>query len=171
MNAADLCNFLEYDKENGELKWKPRKSSRWNARHSGTKAGCISSSNGYLTLSINNQKYLSHRVAWAIFYGEWPAGQIDHIDHNRTNNRISNLRCVTHSENGKNQKRRARTRDGEMGITKRQDTGKYQVRVCANGTRKTIGCFCSIEAAISARNFAYQELGFHKNHGAQHENT
>ena len=74
--------FLEYNPLTGEFKWRP-------------------SNNGYVSIRIQGKAYLAHRLAWLITYGKMPKKDIDHIDRNRQNNRIDNLREVTASENSR----------------------------------------------------------------------
>ena len=87
--------FLEYNPLTGEFKWRPSNNGRC-----GKSAGSIQS-NKYVSIRIQGKAYLAHRLAWLITYGKMPKKDIDHIDRNRQNNRIDNLREVTASENSR----------------------------------------------------------------------
>lgn len=89
--------LLDYSPETGLMTWK---SSRMGASK-GREAGSLEK--GYRRASIDRKRYPLHRVAWLIHYGTWPKEQIDHINGNRSDNRISNLREATHDENCENQ--------------------------------------------------------------------
>lgn len=90
---------------NGSLIWKQRPESHfssvaqaktWNARYAGKSAGCYS--NGYRVVSVNKKLQLAHRVIWIMHFGSIPAGmEVDHINHVKSDNRITNLRLVTHA--------------------------------------------------------------------------
>lgn len=82
---------------------------------------------GYTKVSIFNCRVYSHRLAWLLFYGDWPSLHIDHIDGNRTNNRIENLRLATVPQNIANQKRSKRNTSGQKGVS----WCKYKRRWCA----------------------------------------
>ena len=85
-----LKSILDYDLDTGIFTWKINKAKR-------TKIGDIAgwSYNGYREIEINDKKYKAHRLAWLYVYGEMPNKLIDHIDGNRSNNKISNLREAT----------------------------------------------------------------------------
>lgn len=89
-----LRDLLQYDPQLGTFAWR---SSR-----SGQKArvGCIK--DGYLVIRVLGRAYRAHRLAWLYVHGHWPAHQIDHIDGDRLNNRLDNLRDVTRAENSQN---------------------------------------------------------------------
>jgi len=105
-----LRQLMRYEPESGKLFWLNRSGSivpdlrernSWNARYAGKEVGAVNGK-GYLTLEILRSSQKAHRVAWAIYYGEWPNGLIDHINGDRTDNRILNLRVVTIGESAKN---------------------------------------------------------------------
>ena len=85
--------------------------------------------NGYLHFSVEGKKYGAHRIAWLYFYGEMPKGDIDHIDGNRTNNSINNLRCVDRSTNLENM-RQAKSHNKSTGLI-----GSYKINDCSFASR------------------------------------
>ena len=108
-----LRQVLSYDPESGSLSWLSRSvgmftgsekcrpeaaAARWNSRFAGKPAFQTDFSQGYKCGEFNGQTLLAHRVVWAIHYGQWPKGVIDHINHNRADNRISNLRDVSQNK-------------------------------------------------------------------------
>lgn len=105
------------------------------------------------------QKLLSHRVAWAIHHGEWPE-VIDHINGDKRDNRISNLRDVDAWANSRNKPVQSKSKTGIVGVEIQR--GKFRARGF-NG--KTIGMFDNIEDAAQARQEFQNLHGFHDNHG------
>lgn len=106
---------------------------------------------GYIQISINRKAYLAHRVAWLYVYGEWPKNQIDHIDHDRTNNRIANLRDVSGHCNQQNRKIAAvNNKDGLLGAHLDKRTGRFNAHITINGKSRHIGAFDSKEKAHRA---------------------
>lgn len=110
----------------------------------------------------------SHRIAWLLFYGEWPENIIDHIDGDGLNNRIKNLADKTYSGNSRNQKIRKNNKSGVMGVrfneTKRGKP-KWEARICVDGKKKRLGFFDTFDEAILARKDAENKYGYHANHG------
>ncbi len=168
-----LKQLLRYDPCTGVLYWKRRPESdfadasaakTWNRRFSGHKAGC-ESGYGYLKIGIAGVKYQAHQLVWVLHTGEWPE-EVDHINHDRADNRLENLRAVTRAENSRNQSRSTRNTSGEIGISWCAPSGKWRVRLRAGGSTRQIGMFAEMSDAVAARDAAKTRLGFHQNHGA-----
>ena len=152
-----VTSNFDYNPETGVLKNK-----------SGRVLGNLSKSHGYLQFEISRKGYLVHRVAWEIVNGPIPKGmQIDHINHDRTDNRIENLRLVTASQNMKNQSMRSTNSTGVNGVYFRKDTCKYCAQITVDRKVITLGSFSNIDDAAKARVDAERKYGFHKNHGGK----
>lgn len=135
MNLEDLLELCA-DSASG-LVWKISPNRRIKA---GTPALVCKNSNGYYAGSVCGQKYLAHRVVWFLSKGYWPS-EVDHIDGDRGNNRLSNLRAVTHSANMQN-KRQVR------GYHK-TDRG-YRASIGYNGITYYLGTFATESEAKAA---------------------
>lgn len=110
------------------------------------------SRNTYRQLSTNGKKILAHRAAWALYYGEWPNGQIDHIDHDGLNNRIGNLRIVDCVGNARNARLRITNKSGYEGVTWRPDRKKWKAHIRVEGDRQVfLGHYSTAEEAAAAR--------------------
>jgi len=175
-----LRELLDYDPEAGTLTWRSRPASMfydagpngaeraaasWNARYAGKAAGATDA-HGYLHVSIFKHLMKAHRVAWAIHYGRWPDGQVDHLDHDRANNRIANLREATEAENSRNRAAPAKGESRVLGVNYHKRDRKWRAYIKVDGKTTHLGYFDSMEAAIAARRDAEAEKGFHPNHGS-----
>lgn len=168
--AAILDDFLEYDPLTGSLTWKWRapvnaKTRSWNTRWAGKAAlASLDSSTGYLTGGFQGKKLLAHRAAFAIAHGRWPDGDVDHLNGNRSDNRLTNLREATRLQNSRNRRMDSRCKTGTMGVTMRGT--RWIARINVNGRGRYIGMFPTKEDAIAARKNAEIILGYHENHGS-----
>ena len=120
---------------------------------------------GYFSVDINKKKYRVHRLAWLYVYGEMPKEQIDHINHDKTDNRICNLREVSNTENRRNMSLDKRNKNGITGIDFYKKTKLWRACIRANGKHKHLGYFKNKVDAILARKKAEIKYGFHENHG------
>src|SRR5574341_371610 len=106
---------------------------------------------GYIRLRVDGKHYLAHRLAWLFFYEEWPVSGVDHINGQRSDNRLCNLRDVNASLNQQNRKRAQKNSTTEfLGVTFEKRTQKYLAQISAGGTRRFIGRFDSPESAHAA---------------------
>jgi hypothetical protein len=115
----------------------------------GIPAGCPS--NGYIVIRLDKVLYGAHRLAWLYVHGHFPNADTDHIDGNKSNNRINNLRDVDRSTNLQNQKR-ASTRNkstGLLGVNKREN-GSFRAYIKINGKIVSLGTFDNAEDAHEA---------------------
>jgi HNH endonuclease len=159
-SAERLRNLLDYDPETGVLKWKVRTdvSHRWNTRYAGTIAGTVDG-DGYLQIKIDDKSMMAHRLAWVIYYGEWP-NIVDHIDGSRNNNRISNLRSVTRKLNQRNQKRHKSNTSGRTGVTWNRIRQVWVAHIGHGKKCLYLGSYVEFPEAVKAREAAEQKLGF-----------
>lgn len=97
MTYDEAYQKFTYDPDSGKLYYRTDGYRRKVGQEAGYQNG-----DGYLVIKVDYSRYRVARVAWLLFYKEWPSGCIDHIDRIRTNNRISNLRCVSRAENNQN---------------------------------------------------------------------
>lgn len=112
LTAQRLRDLLSYDPATGKFN---RKVTRGPC-HAGAEAGGVSK-HGYWRIDIDGVRYYGHRLAWLYVHGNWPSQIIDHINGNRTDNRIENLRDVPPSVNQQNQRRATKASStGFMGV-------------------------------------------------------
>lgn len=171
-----LKESLDYNPDTGMFVWNVRpldhfKSQRGcnaiNARCAGKVAGSVSKAHGYLVIRINSKNYQAHRLAWLYVNGSVPKDQIDHISHDKLDNRISNLRGATGTENQRNQSMHKRNTSGFTGVCWHKPSSKWQAYIVLNGKLKYLGQFLSIKDAINARKRANVKYNFHSNHGSR----
>lgn len=160
--VARLRELLVYNALTGELRWKPRGMAYWDNRYSGKAALTALSAAGYRHGLIDKRPVKAHRVAWAIYFGEWPS-ELDHINGQKSDNRIENLRDVTRRENSKNRPLRSDNLARATGISQRR--GKWMARIQSDDRNICLGTFATKEEAIEARRKAEVEHGYHQNHG------
>jgi hypothetical protein len=120
---------------------------------------------GYVSIEIDGKPHQAHRLIWAYHYG--PANMfIDHIDGDRANNKVENLRLCTRTQNAHNRKRCKRNTSGIKGIRIRSDNEKYEARITLNNKRIVLGSFDDIELAELVMYMAREKYhGAFANHG------
>lgn len=158
---------LRYEPETGEIFWKahPDMPKQWNTRWSEKAAFTYVDNHGYATGRLCGRHQKAHRIAWAIYHGFWPSGELDHINQNKTDNRIENLRDVTHQENHKNTPLRKNNTSGVSGVSFDTKSEKWQAYIMLRGTKHSLGFYLDFEGAVAARKAAERRYGFHSNHG------
>jgi hypothetical protein len=171
MEISKLKSLLSYNPDDGKLTWnfRPDARSQFNGRYAGKEAFTSCSTNGYRQGEIFDKGYLAHRVAWAIHYGEWPKGEIDHINGIRDDNRIKNLRDVSRIENGQNLRLKKNNSSGYCGVSFHKQTGKWRARVKCNWKEIHLGLFDTPEKANEVVNEARVNLNFFESHGDKKE--
>lgn len=142
ITQEELQSQLDYNKDTGIFTWKVRNSNR-------VKIGDIAGNKhnrGYIELKVFGERHLAHRLAWLYCYGNIPT-MIDHIDGDRSNNRISNLREVSHAENMYNSKVRSDNKSGIRCVSWNKRNNKWEVRVKVDGKLKNYGYYADIDEA------------------------
>lgn len=168
-----LNELLRYDPETGDLQWKERKKSMfsaecyctiWNKRFSGKMALANINNAGYKNGCIDRVGFLAHRVIYKLVHGV-DADFIDHINQDRTDNKITNLRSVSKLENNRNTKINKNNTSGCMGVYFSKAEKKWKAAITINYRNIGLGTFINKEDAITERKKAEQAHGFHVNHG------
>jgi HNH endonuclease len=136
----EIRKLFIYDCESGNLFWAVRPgSNRFNGAFSNKLAGTLNQK-GYLIVKINGSNFRVHRVIYAMQHGEWPLHDIDHIDGNKRNNRIQNLRDISRGMNIQNQRRAHKNNSaGLLGVGR--SGGKYKAGIVVDGKRLWLGSF------------------------------
>ena len=165
ITQARLRELLSYDRQTGALTWKrrPDGSRQWNGKWAGKRAGYVTST-GYRLVRIDGKMHLAHRLIWLMEYGCWPE-EVDHQDHNRDNNALSNLAEVDRTGNSKNHSLRSNNTSGHVGVHWFKRVGLWNAYIAANGKRISLGYFKVFEDAVAARRAANDDFGYHRNHG------
>lgn len=169
-----IRQLVQFDPETLTFTWLPRVPSDfpegkrqevqcriWNNRYAGKPALTTKDKHGYLVGSLDNHNVKTHRVVWAYIHGAWPEGDLDHINGDKSDNRIENLRVVTHAENMRNMKAPKNSVD-EIGIYKDPHYESYQVKI---GHSLHVGRWGTLAEAKAARHAALRVLNYHPNHG------
>jgi hypothetical protein len=154
----ELKDLLDYNPENGDLRWTKSINSM---AQKGDMAG-TTDSYGYRVLQYNGSQYKVHRVVWFLHYGYQTGSHIDHIDGNPGNNIIKNLREADFNANNRNKKLDQRNKTGISGVRKRTERTSYEVTI---GKKNYIGSYEDFFEACCARKSAENKYGFHENHG------
>jgi hypothetical protein len=164
MNKINILPNQQYLKEcftyllDGTLKWNVRpihhfKSTRgmniWNARFPNMIAGCIDSK-GYLGVTIDGKLYRSHRIIWKYHNGFDNLTEIDHIDNDRLNNRIENLREANRYQNNYNVKKHKDNSTGFKGVSYFKSTDKYRAQIKFQKKYFHLGYYNTPEQAYDA---------------------
>jgi hypothetical protein len=119
------------------------------AKQVGEVAGTISKI-GYRYISFKNTRWLAHRLVWLHQTGAWPQEHIDHINGDRADNRIENLRVATRLENNRNVKRHADNASGFKGVSLHKRTQRYRSEITLAGRKRYLGLFDTPEEAHAA---------------------
>lgn len=169
-----LRQVLSYNPDTGTLTWLPRpveaftggyhsaqtNAAKWNARYADREA-FTATAKGYRKGTVSAKTLLAQRVAWAVFYGRWPEGEIDHINGDRADNRIQNLREVAHVQNQRNLKTPVTNTSGHVGVDWLPGMKRWRVRI----SERHVGHFKTFDEAVAARRDAERDHGYHENHG------
>lgn len=153
LSISDLKKVLSYDYETGIFKWL---ETRGPNSLKGSQAGSLENT-GYISIRIGRKSYLAHRLAWFYCFEEWPIDMIDHIDRNKTNNSLDNLREATCMQNSRNRGLNKNNTSGYVGV--HISKGKWAAEIIINGIKHRLGKYDNKEEA----SLAYKT--FEKEHG------
>lgn len=162
-----LLESVTYNPEDGTIYWKDTRpdyhfktessKKRWYTMFAGRPVSgeCVFGRTSYIHVRLNGRKYKAHRVAWFLYYGVWPIGDIDHIDGDGLNNKIQNLRDVPRQINCRNGSMHKNNTTGVAGVNFRKDNGKWVARgskiVEGKFVREYLGQFDTLDEAKKAR--------------------
>jgi len=146
LELLELCNErLIYNPDTGVFTWRVDVGRK-------TRAGSVAGScdgRGYRAIRMSGRRYRSHRLAFLICNNHLPEF-IDHVNGNRSDNRIINLRSASHKQNCHNQKRRSSNTSGIKGVSWHKKSNKWQAQICNNGNNISVGIFKNIIDAENA---------------------
>lgn len=133
----------------------------------GAKQGVARSVNacGYIVIRIDYKLYLAHRLAWLYVHGKLPCGEIDHINGTRDDNRIINIREVSHTDNMKNASIKSNNKSGVTGVIWSEKKKRWHSFIHISGKKMHLGSFKNKDGAVKARKDAEVKFKFHPNHG------
>ena len=161
-SSEELNKLFDYNPTTGELFWCSRPLSdfisrpvckRWNTIYAGKRAGSVRK-DGYRRVVIGNKEYNEHRIIWKLAHGEDTGGlPLDHINRNRNDNRLTNLRKVTNKQNQRNKGVSINNSTGVTGISFHR-RGYYACIRCWTGKSKNLGVYKDFFEAVCARKSA-----------------
>jgi hypothetical protein len=137
--------LLSYDAETGLFNWRVKRGNK----AVGSDAGSLHKW-GYVVISIDRKRHKAHRLAWLHAHGRWPTAQIDHINCKRADNRLSNLREATATQNQGNSPRNKNNTSGLKGVTFAWARNRWQAQISARGHTLFLGYFDDPEDAHAA---------------------
>lgn len=147
ITADQARAIFDFDPETGVVVRRSAQQARWLQRVDGYDNG-----NGYSRVVLLGVRVYLHRLVWLLHYGYWPDGQVDHIDGDRTNNRIANLRDVDHEVNAQNEHkaRRNNLSAGLLGVSYISARDRYAARITHDGSTHHLGYYRSPSSAHAA---------------------
>lgn len=158
MNWGD---YFKYCHSTGSLLWKVK--PKGSSVQVGDVAGCLNQA-GYIVVGIKGKYYKAHRVAWEMVNGPIPEGyEVDHIFHDKTDNRISQLRLVNRTDNNRNKSMAVKNRTGVTGVQFKKNRWEVQISDCK--VQYYLGRFDTLFEAAAARKSAELQYSYHPNHG------
>lgn len=161
ISHQDLKNRVCYDPVTGVFTW----LVSGGGRKAGDVCGCSHNNEGYVNIQLAGKMYRAHRLAWFYVFGRWP-DVVDHINGNRKDNRLINLRNCTHRENIRNSRTNVNNTSGVKGVGWCKTKNRWRARIEADGKDHHIGYFSTIEeaekAVVDARNRLHGCFARHK---------
>ena len=148
MNIEKMREYIKYDPDSGLMTWQKVLSNRGVV---GSECGSNLDDKGYKRVCFMGKQYRAHRVAWALYYGKEPTDQIDHINGNRVDNRICNLRLATNTENSRNAGLSKNNTSGFTGVTWHKRCNKWVAQITVNRKNHNLGLYADKNEAIKVR--------------------
>lgn len=142
----ELVTVLTYNSDTGEFFWKENRGPKTRI---GGLAGSIENT-GYISIRIGRTSYLAHRLAWFYCFQEWPTKNIDHIDRNKQNNSIDNLRELDQVWNSRNRAKNSNNSSGYTGVYYSTEKKKWVAEIIVNKIKHRLGYFDTAELAGTA---------------------
>ena len=164
---CDKTGTFKFLEKTPHIEPRDRVRKTFNKQFAGKPAFNVKNGAGYLSGSFMGNKYLAHRVVWLMTHKEWPDGDIDHINGDKTDNRPENLRLVTKSQNLRNMRIPSDNKSGYIGVFWVGRINKWTAQIRHNGKAIHLGYFSTLDEAVAARRAANVVCGYHPNHGAR----
>lgn len=152
LTVEEIKSKFRYEPDTGHIYWIEPGKGKIKKKPAGTKTHT-----GYIGILIDGKRYLSHRLAWTLYYGQWPSDQIDHINGDKTDNRIHNLRDATNAQNGKNYGFNKSNTSGIKGVSWCKNTGRWRALIKVNHKSKCLGRYDTKEQAAKVRQMAEEK--------------
>ena len=164
LSQKTLKKYLKYDPETGLFTWLVKRNSFRSKVKPGAVAGNPQVA-GYIELGLLGKRYLVHRLAFLYMDGKMPPNEVDHINHDRADNRWINLRHATRIENGRNIRMRDSNTSGITGVYWSKVKRKWVAQIMVNHKIHVLGYSADIQKVAVLRKAAEAKYGFHENHG------
>lgn len=160
----EVARLFTYDREAGVLYWRIRAHNK--IRHNYVAGSVKGTNDGYRQVSIKGKRYHEHRIIMMLCFGHIPENaEIDHINHIRNDNRLVNLRFVTHRGNMRNKSVSSKNTSGVTGVCFSKAHRKYIAQISVDRENIYLGIFETLEEAAAARAEANLKFNFNNNHG------
>lgn len=143
LSAERLREILNYDPASGMFTWRVRMSP--NSRHRVGDVAGVDAGRGYIRVGIGRRLFAAHRLAWLHVHGKWPTHQVDHINQDKSDNRLANLRVVDSFANCQNTGPNSRNKCGVKGVCRIGD--KWRAMIHHRGKNIYLGLFDSLDDA------------------------
>lgn len=154
LTQARLKELLAYDPDTGIFRWLKTGPGRRLDLVAGYE------SNGYIQITIDSKHYYVHRLAWLFTHGYMPENDIDHIDRDKANNRLDNLREVSQTCNNRNTGNPRDNTSGVKGVYWHRQRNKWRAQICINGKKKHLGYYENFDDAVRARHKAEKAVNW-----------